>query len=95
MGGDLVVREWKGLDIHRKHNKAGAFYIKKKGDCPFFHSMPFRAECHVLPRPAGSEKLSSAIAFGTSETHLRGLKFLPSEHLHQIYGRRDILDVTL
>ena len=94
-GGDWAVREWKGLDIHGKHNKAGAFYIKKKGDCLFFFPLDaFRAECHVLPRPAGSERLSSAIAFGTSEAHLRGLKFLPSEHLHQTYRRPDILDVT-
>lgn len=80
------MREWKGLDIHRKHNKASAFYIKKRGDFFFFFSPPdaFRAECHVLPGPAGSERLSSAIAFGTSEAHLRGLKFLLSERLHQI-----------
>lgn len=36
-GGDWVVREWKGLDIRGKHNKAAAFYIKKKGDWLFFH----------------------------------------------------------
>lgn len=69
--GYWVAREWKGLDIHGKHNKAGAFYIKKKGDCLFSSRRLFQPECHVLPRPAGSERLSSAIAFGTSEAHLR------------------------
>lgn len=49
----------------------------------FFFFLPllvaFRAECHVLPWPAGSESLSLVIAFGTSDAHLRGVTFVPSE----------------
>lgn len=37
-GGLGVERVWKSLDIHKKHNKAGTFYIKKKRDWPFFSS---------------------------------------------------------
>lgn len=74
--------------------KPELFTLKRK-EIAFFPLDAFRAECHVLPRPAGSERPSSAIAFGTSEAHLRGLKFMPSEHLHQIYRGPDILDVTV
>lgn len=35
VGGERLglVREWEDLDVHRKHNKAEGFYIKKKGNC--------------------------------------------------------------
>lgn len=58
-GGDSVAREWKGLDIHGKRNKAKAFYMKKRGDCLFLpQQIPLQAECHVLLRSAGNERLS-------------------------------------
>lgn len=31
--GGGVGGEWEDLDVHRKHNKAEGFYIKKKGNC--------------------------------------------------------------
>lgn len=70
--------------------KPELFTLKRKKIAFFPPPDAFRAECHVLPRPAGSERLSSAIAFGTSEAHLRELEFLPYEHLHQIYRRPDV-----
>lgn len=88
MGEDWVEGEWKGLDIRGRHNKAGAFYIKKKGDCLLFQWTPL--ELSVMSLSLQEVRLSLAIPFGTSEAHLRGLKFLPSEHLHQIYGRPHI-----
>lgn len=82
----------KALISTESTTKTELFTLKRK-EIAFFPLDAFRAVCHVLPRPAGRERQSSAIAFGTSEEHLRGLKFLPSEHLHQIYRRSDILDV--
>lgn len=63
--------------------KAELFTLKRKEIAFFFYETPFRAECHVLPWLAGSESRSLVIAFGTFDAHLRGLKFLLSEHLHQ------------
>lgn len=80
--------------------KLELFTLKRKEIALFFFFFflqldAFSAECHVLSRPAGNERRSSAVAFSPSEAHLRGQKFLASEHLHEIYQRPDILDVTM
>lgn len=77
----------RSLDIPGKHNKAAAFYIQKKRRWPlsappprrhtpppfaFFIYLFFPEQCHVLPGPAGSQRPSSALTFGTSETRSEG-----------------------
>lgn len=77
----------RSLDIPGKHNKAAAFYIQKKRRWPlsappprrhtpppfaFFIFYFFSEQCHVLPGPAGSQRPSSALTFGTSETRSEG-----------------------
>lgn len=73
-----------GLDIPGKHNKAAAFTFKRRGDGLFLppprrHTPPwfvfiivFPEQCHVLPGPAGSQRPSLALTFGTSETQSEG-----------------------
>lgn len=88
----------KALISTESTTKPELFTLKRKGIAFFFFFLRgafFEPSVMSSPRPAGSERLSSAIAFGTSEAHLRGLKFLPSEHLHQIYRRQAIPDVTV
>lgn len=74
------------LDIPGKHNKAAAFYIQKKRRWPLSAPPPHRhtpppfsffffffcEQCHVFPGPAGSQRPSSALTFGTSETQSEG-----------------------
>lgn len=67
LGGERME---KALIFAESTTKTALFTLKRKGIAfSFFFLLPdaYRAECHVLPGPAGSERLNSAVAFGTSE----------------------------
>lgn len=60
--------------------KTELFTLKRK-EIAFFLPDSSRTEYHVLPWPVGSKRLRLAIAFGTSDAHLREVEILAYQTL--------------
>lgn len=80
----LVQGVEEALISQESTTKPQLFTFKRRGDGLFLrrrHTPPpfaffiylfFPEQCHVLPGPAGSQRPSSALTFGTSETRSKG-----------------------
>lgn len=76
-GGDSVAREWKGLDIHGKRNKAKAFTWKRK-EIVFSSPSRYLFKQSVM----SSSGLQEMSAWAQPQHFSVSWKFLPHEHLH-------------